>query len=177
MHDGLQRPATHEEQTNAGKVVQQRERRRAADALSELRHVSGLTWDQLARLFSVSRRAVHFWASGQPMSAEKEEKLHQALAVVEQIDRGTPEETRFAILAPGQDGRSPFALISEGFIKEALAAAGTTDKPVSRRRVQRAAESKPQWQPEELIGGLNDRAHPVEYLKPSTRSRVRREQG
>lgn len=177
MHDGLQRPVTRGEQTNAGKVFQQRERRKAADALLELRHISGLTWDQLARLFNVSRRAVHFWASGQPLSAEKEEKLHQVLAAVEQIDRGTPEENRLTILTPDQDGQSPFDLLSGGFIREALTATGSAGKTVSRRLVQRTVESKPQWQPEELIDGLNDRAHAVEQLKPSTRSRVRREQG
>lgn len=37
-------------------------------------------------------------------------------------------------------------------------------------------EAKSQWLPEQLIGGVNDRAHPVEHLKPSTRSRAKREQ-
>ena len=36
----------------------------AGTAIGELRRLSGLTWDQLARLFNVSRRSLHFWASG-----------------------------------------------------------------------------------------------------------------
>lgn len=54
--------------------------------LSELRRVSGLTWGQLARLFSVSRRSVHFWASGKPMSSEHEEHLHRLLAMLRGLD-------------------------------------------------------------------------------------------
>ena len=38
-------------------------------AIAELRRVSGLTWDQLARLVGVSRRTLHFWASGTAVMA------------------------------------------------------------------------------------------------------------
>ena len=44
-------------------------------ALGELRRLSGLTWEQLAKLFNVSRRSLHFWASGQPLSRFNEEVL------------------------------------------------------------------------------------------------------
>ncbi|MFT4626115.1 MAG: DNA-binding transcriptional regulator YiaG [Myxococcota bacterium] len=54
----------------------------ARDGLTELRRVSGLTWDQVARLFSVSRRSVHYWASGKPMTSEHEEHLHRLLALI-----------------------------------------------------------------------------------------------
>src|SRR5918996_4642559 len=35
----------------------------------ELHRLSGLTWAQLASVFGVDRRAIHFWAAGRPMSA------------------------------------------------------------------------------------------------------------
>ena len=54
------------EQTTAGAVVPSAQP--AGAAIGELRRLSGLTWDQLARIFSVSRRSLHFWASGKPMT-------------------------------------------------------------------------------------------------------------
>ena len=44
-------------------------------AISELRRISGLTWEQLGELFEVSRRSVHFWASGKPLNAANEQRL------------------------------------------------------------------------------------------------------
>jgi len=61
----------------------------AGTAIAELRRRSGLTWDQLARLFEVSRRSVHFWASGKVMAAAHEEHLQRVLAAVRRLDRGS----------------------------------------------------------------------------------------
>ena len=41
-------------------------------AVMELRRRSGLTWDQLGQIFGVTRRTMHFWASGQPLATENE---------------------------------------------------------------------------------------------------------
>jgi hypothetical protein len=40
-----------------------------AGALSELRRLSGLSWGQLARALGVTRRTLHFWASGKAICA------------------------------------------------------------------------------------------------------------
>ena len=57
-------------------------------AVSELRRISGLTWEQLAGLFGVSRRAVHFWASGKPLNATNHQRLMRVLDVVRGADVG-----------------------------------------------------------------------------------------
>ena len=46
-----------------------------SELLAQTREASGLTWDQLARYFGVSRRSVHLWAAGGRMSAANEELL------------------------------------------------------------------------------------------------------
>jgi DNA-binding transcriptional regulator YiaG len=46
--------------------------RSTQQAVNELRKLSGLTWEQLATLFNVSRRSVHFWASGQSLTSANE---------------------------------------------------------------------------------------------------------
>ncbi len=75
-----------------------------AASLAALRELSGLTWNQLARLFGVSRRAVHFWAEGRPLTPSHEEQLQRLLAVVQELDRGTPRANRALLLVarPGE---------------------------------------------------------------------------
>ncbi|MEU1432151.1 hypothetical protein ABZ412_34295 [Nocardia sp. NPDC005746] len=76
------------------------------DAVRWLHESSGLTWDQLGRVFGVSRRAVHMWASGSRMNASNVETLHELIAVVQQLGADTPEERRSALLAADADGLS-----------------------------------------------------------------------
>ena len=47
----------------------------ASDSIRSIYERSGLTWEQLARLFGVSRRAVHSWASGSRVSARHLEAI------------------------------------------------------------------------------------------------------
>lgn len=60
---------------------------------------SGLTWDQLGKVFGVSRRAVHLWANGGRMNEANAEILRRFAAAVDAHQGGTPEQTRAALLA------------------------------------------------------------------------------
>jgi DNA-binding XRE family transcriptional regulator len=64
-----------------------------------LRENSGLTWDQLGKLFGVSRRTVHLWANGARMNTRNAEALAQAVGMVKGIAAQTPDARRTAILA------------------------------------------------------------------------------
>jgi DNA-binding transcriptional regulator YiaG len=70
----------------------------SSTVLTELRRLSGLSWDQLARVLGVSRRALHFWASGKRMASSNEEHLQRVLAVLRAIDRGSSSANRTALL-------------------------------------------------------------------------------
>ena len=50
------------EQTNTGLQIPKSQS--TGTSIMELRRLSGLTTDQLARIFNVDRRSLHFWASG-----------------------------------------------------------------------------------------------------------------
>ncbi|MGW1121784.1 helix-turn-helix domain-containing protein [Streptomyces tanashiensis] len=76
-----------------------------------LRERSGLSWQQVARLFGVSRRAVHMWASGSRMTDHHAELLGRHLEVVRKHDQGDAEATRQHLLAAGQGSRSPYQLM------------------------------------------------------------------
>jgi hypothetical protein len=96
----------------------------AEDAIAELRRLSGFTWDQLARLFGVTRRAVHFWASGKAMSATHEESLHRVLSAVRRIDRGSTAANRSLLLAVRDDGTIPFDLLRDGAYEDVVTLLG-----------------------------------------------------
>ena len=80
----------------------------SVEMVQVLRKESGLTWDQLARLFGVSRRAVHLWASGGRMNAANQELLTTLLIAVRALAGSSPDERRAELLAPQPDGRSKF---------------------------------------------------------------------
>ena len=78
----------------------------SAQLVRRLREQSGLTWDQLGRLFGVSRRAVHLWASGGRLNATNFELLGHLLTVIEQLPGTSPEEKRASLLQPTGVGGS-----------------------------------------------------------------------
>jgi len=120
-------------------------------ALSELRRLSGLSWDQLARIMGVSRRALHFWASGKPMARTNEEHLQRVLAVVRAIDRGSNAANRTALLGAA-DHES---------IGVDLLAAHEYDRVVSRasRMSASARGARTPRPPAELVAALHDTVH------------------
>lgn len=79
-----------------------------AEAVKSLREESGLTWDQLGRLFGVSRRAMHLWANGGRMNAAHAEALSAILRVVRELAGSGNIDPREALLRPGADGRSMY---------------------------------------------------------------------
>lgn len=89
-------------------------RPRGRSAISELRFLSGLTWEQLARLLGVARRSVHLWASGMALSPMNEERLLRVLATIRQVDRGGAAANRAALFAEHHGGVVAFDLLARG---------------------------------------------------------------
>lgn len=77
-----------------------------AKAIRKAHEDSGLTWDQLAKVFCVSRRSVHSWANGARMNATNAELLMQFVRLLDCIEDASPEGRRSALLAIGDDGQS-----------------------------------------------------------------------
>lgn len=147
------------EQTTAGAIVPSAQP--AGAAIGELRRLSGLTWDQLARMFCVSRRSLHFWASGKPMAPSNEEHLQRVLAVLRRIDRGAASANRTALLGVREDGSIPFDLLVIGDYERALSLLGPGDgRRVSPPKLsEEARAARAPRPPEELVGALQDRIH------------------
>lgn len=135
---------------------------RDANAIAELRRLSGLTWAQLARLFGVTRRSLHFWASGKPLTPANEERLNRVLAIVRKIDSGSPIANRTQLLTPDSDGRIMFDLLAEGRY-ELLGSAVRGGVPTAFRKGNRlsktARAARDPYPPERLIDARQDRIH------------------
>ncbi len=71
-------------------------------ALSELRRRAALTWDDLSKLFGVSRRAVHLWASGERLSAANDAKVRGLYTKVRDHSSVHPHQLRQELLSQSQ---------------------------------------------------------------------------
>lgn len=136
---------------------------RAGAALAELRRLTGFTWDQLARMFAVSKRSLHFWASGKPISPSHEERLHRALATVRKLDRGSACENRAALLTARADGQIPYDLLANEQYERLTSLLGhgnpqARKKPAPLSAAAQAART-PLLRPEQLVGALEDAVH------------------
>lgn len=133
----------------------------SASGIMELRRLTGFTWEQLAKLFNVARRSLHFWASGKPLNAVNEERLHRSLAVVRKIDRGSSSENR-ALLLREHNGAIPIDLLAQEKYDELIALVGVGP---GRPRVEltplarEAQEQRKPPPPEQRVGALQDSAH------------------
>lgn len=105
-----------------------------AEAIMEVRRRSGLTWQELAELFEVSRRSVHHWANGNPVSARRERTIRRMLAAIRHLDRGSQVDTRALLLAVDQaTGVSTLDLLNSGRFDDATARVAGDRAPAPHR--------------------------------------------
>jgi DNA-binding transcriptional regulator YiaG len=154
--------ATQREEVSPTAEVESQTNEVTRKAIAELRRLSGLTWDQLARLFNVSRRSVHLWVSGKPMNAPNEERLHKVLALLQEVDRGSADENRRLLLTPIDSGESPLDLMAAGQFKTVRQALGSGS---GRGQVVHTPLSSSAWEarlppkPENLVDARHEPVH------------------
>lgn len=149
----------------------------AAWLIGELRVVSGLTWELLAKVCGVSRRAVHLWASGRPMSVDRQEHVARVLEAVRLLDTGSPGGTRSLLLSSAPGGGLLIDALAAGRLESALS--GCIPKQIRERPHPRglgpgARQARRPRPPAELVDAAQDTAHaePAEVRRArSSRSR------
>jgi transcriptional regulator with XRE-family HTH domain len=148
----------------------------SARKVAEARLLSGLTWDELARAMSASRRSLHFWANGRPIGAPNEERLARLLAALRMTDRGTGTANRAAIIGPDAAGRVPLDLLAAGLFEEFKASLGPgRGRARSTIPVSAAAHAeRAPLPPAAYLGALQDPV-PTEPM-PLVRGRLLRRQ-
>lgn len=148
--------------TDAGRVIDEQAARAQLAAIAELRRLSGITWDQFARLFGVSRRAAHFWASGKPMTAENEEHLHRMIACLRAADRGSALANRHVLLSSSAEGRIPFdCLVARDYAEaiKLLGRSGEKGQSQLSRGATRVTPDRLPPPPSVLLGAVQEPIH------------------
>jgi DNA-binding transcriptional regulator YiaG len=156
----IERPVVLTASDPDGRQLVHRPAETAGEAILEIRRRSGLTWDELADLFEVSRRSVHHWASGKPVTAEHDQHIRRTLAVIRQIDQGEARRTRDILLAPAADGILAFDLLKNEEFEDVVARGGPTPTRVVPPLTELSPEARHARRvprPAELVAALNDR--------------------
>lgn len=86
------------------------EPRRDNEEVVWIKEHSGLTWDQLGKVFGVSRRAVHMWANGGRLNESNARRLREFSSIIKsaegEVPEVTPEAVRARLLQVESDGLS-----------------------------------------------------------------------
>ncbi len=151
----------------------QTQEHRAADVVNTLRKDTGLTWDQIAKLLSTTRRSVHNWASGEPISSSNHERLCRIAATVKQIGRGSAAANRALLLSSVEDGALLIDLLSRGDYGAAVEAAKRYQGQTSGMSKKREMSN---WG---LVAQMDAKHEPVldqrvagRVVRPATRKRA-----
>lgn len=108
-----------------------------ARSVRSLRQRSGLTWDELARIFGVTRRTLYNWSIGSKVSAAHAQALAQVIARVHEIDAGDPKLTRSRLLAPTESGSTIYTRLAQ-------------------RQAVTTTVQGPTYRPDQLLAAMHD---------------------
>jgi DNA-binding transcriptional regulator YiaG len=146
--------------------------------INELKQLSGLTWEQLAKILNVSRRSLHFWASGKPISVFNEEYLRCVLKTIRYINRGSADLNRNALLKSPGDLTNPLNLLISGKyeeVKRLLGEGKILKKMLLQPLSPEASAARRPQSPETLVGALHESVHQeVGRSRPAKTTRSRK---
>jgi len=113
-----------------------------AKSVRSLHDRSGLTWDELAHMFGVSRRTLYNWSTGGRVSASHAQAITSVIRAIHQMDTGSPQLTRSRLLAPAEDGTTIYTRLAQ-------------------QQSVPPAISGPAYRPDELLTGGSDSSDPT----------------
>lgn len=150
-------------------------------AVNELRKLSGLTWEQIAKTLNVSRRSLHFWASGKQLSPFNEGLLRKLLGTIRYINRGSVSENRSLLLHPVSDASIPLDLLIAGKyeeVKQLLGAGKASEKPKLKPLSSESIALRTPQRPEDLVDARHEPIHrEVGRSRPAKTTRSQRRSG
>jgi hypothetical protein len=147
---------------------------RARDAIFELRRLSGLTWEELATLLSVTRRSLHLWANGGPINSPNEKHVRDLLMAMRELDRGSARENRGVLLTPLRDAGTVGDLLRGRHFEEAIALAGRGRGRLTSPEIREAVAKPTKLSVADMLGTSGDRIHTDEGVALPPRRGPRR---
>lgn len=82
------------------------------NALQEIKSTTGLTWQQLSRVFMVSQRSLHLWMDGAALDSIHLERLYRVLTTIRRLPFSESFQNRAFLLSPQADGTIPLDLLA-----------------------------------------------------------------
>lgn len=83
-----------------------------------LHEKSGLTWEQLSKLFGVSRNALMNWSVGGKMTLQHRDILNELLGVVSDLPADNPSSRRELLFAHDDTGTSIYERFCKQYYRE-----------------------------------------------------------
>ncbi len=144
------------------------------EAVMEIRRRSGLTWEELSYLFSVSRRSVHHWASGKRVSARHDRMIRRTLETIRHLDRGEQRKTRALLLSVDENLKITILdLLKKGDYDGAASGVESINNPyLFHSQLSPAAWKARQPQSPILLLGAKQERHDTVAEKVHRQSRV-----
>lgn len=128
-----------------------------ASMIYDIRRLTGLTWEELAALFNVNRRSVHYWANAGALKPHNAHHLKAVFETVRQFDRRGASAARLALLTPNAAGNRPLDLLASGRYREAIAVFNSMPR-LNTQPPPHPIKILPR--PAELMSGVSDRSDP-----------------
>lgn len=125
-----------------------------SSAIYDIRRLTGLTWEELAELFSVNRRSVHYWANGGALKPQHAVHVRLVLDAVRQFDRRGAAIARLTLLTSNASGTRSLDLLAERRYSDAIVLFNSTPRPVGQPTPH---PNKALPHPAKLMGALPDR--------------------
>lgn len=96
----------------------------AFENLSELKRLTGWSWDELASALGRDRRSIHNWLAGKVVRPNNKLAISSLLRVIRYVDRGNAEQNRslFGSIFDGEENH--FQLLRDGKFDEVKVRAG-----------------------------------------------------
>ena len=94
--------------TGNGAQAEVRRTNDTAKAIRNLKERSGFTWDELSRLFGVSRRSLHHWANGGRLNQHHSQLLSRFAAMINELSATDPTGNRSLLMSPTEAGLSRY---------------------------------------------------------------------
>lgn len=138
------------------------------DAITEIRRISGLTWEQIGELFGKDRRTVQFWASGRPLRPTHEEYLLRAHEIIRRADCGDPSATRAFILDTSRGFSLKDLLSGRDWTQAELRVQGRVPQPRPEEPRSLSASERNARRPVPLETALDRNEEPVKLASTET---------
>jgi len=130
----------------------------ARSVLQEIKSTTGLTWQQLARVFKVSQRSLHLWMDGEAMDSIHQERLYRVLITIRRLPFSESFQNRAFLLSPQADGTIPLDLLASGDDDAFVACAtGAPARPITGTSVP--GDDRRPLPPSILMDAMQDNLH------------------